>query len=370
MISIWVVAMVLFVAYTNGANDNFKGVATIYGSKSASYRTALGWATVTQLAGSLLATTLAAGLIQTFSARGLVPDVVAASPSFLAAAAAAAAATVLLATLFGLPVSTTHALTGGLVGAGLVAVGVAGVRFAVLGRSFLLPLLVSPVLAMVLTMVLYPLARRSRRALGIERESCVCVGEELVPLRLAGAGAASALASTALTVSAGTTAECVDRYQGTLAGVSAQRALELLHFGSAGAICFARALNDTPKILALALTAKAVGAPIGLSLVGAAMAVGGLANARKVAETMANKITPLDAGQGLVANVTTAALVIFASRAGLPVSTTHVATSGIFGLGVVNGSAERKVVAGILTAWVTTLPLAGALGALAYVIVR
>ena len=366
---IWIVlAMVVFVAYTNGANDNFKGVATIYGSKSASYRSALTWATVMQLAGSLAATTLAGGLVATFSARGLLPDAIAVSPAFMTAAAAATAATVLLATLLGLPVSTTHALTGGLVGAGLVAVGISGMRFGVLGKSFLLPLGLSPLLAMGITMILYPLARTSRRALGVERESCVCVGQEIVPLRLA--GGASAAASVAVTMSTGTTQECVDRYQGTVVGVSAQRVLDVLHFGSAGAICFARALNDTPKILALALAAKAVGAPFGLSLIGAAMAVGGILNARKVAETMSQKITPLNAGQGFVANATTAALVIAASRAGLPVSTTHLATSGIFGIGVVNRTARARVIGGILAAWVTTLPLAAAVGALAYLALR
>ena len=48
---------VLFLAYSNGANDNFKGVATLYGSGACGYRTALVWATATTLAGSLLAET-------------------------------------------------------------------------------------------------------------------------------------------------------------------------------------------------------------------------------------------------------------------------------------------------------------------------
>lgn len=362
-------AAVALVAYANGANDNFKGVATIYGSRSASYRTALAWATVTQLAGSALATVLAAGLIATFSAKGLVPDAVAASPAFLGAVAVAAALTVVLATAFGMPVSTTHALTGGLVGAGVVAVGASGVHLATLGESFLLPLLLSPVLAMGLTMILYPAARRLRGAFGIARESCVCVGTELVPLHAA-AGAGGAVATTALTVTAGTTEQCVVRYQGRLIGLSAQRLLDGLHFASAGAICFARALNDTPKILALCLAARAVGAPVGVALVGVAMAVGGVLQARRVAETMANKIAPLDAGPSFVANLTTAALVIAASRAGLPVSTTHVATSGIFGIGVLQRTARPRVIAGILTAWITTLPLGAALGALAYLAAR
>ena len=67
---------VLFLAYVNGANDNFKGVATLFGSGTANYRTALVWATVTTLAGSLCALLLAQGLIDTFKGKDLVPDAV------------------------------------------------------------------------------------------------------------------------------------------------------------------------------------------------------------------------------------------------------------------------------------------------------
>jgi len=50
---------VLFLAYANGANDNFKGVATLFGSGTANYRRALAWATATTLLGSLTAVYLA-----------------------------------------------------------------------------------------------------------------------------------------------------------------------------------------------------------------------------------------------------------------------------------------------------------------------
>src|SRR5712675_2217483 len=170
-----IVVSVVSLAWWNGANDNFKGVATLYGSASASYRVTLGWATVTQLAGSLLATLLAAGLIKTFSAKGLVPDAIAGDPAFLGAVAIGGMSTVLLATVIGMPVSTTHALTGALVGAGVVAVG-SDINMAVLGSSFFLPLLVSPVIAMAVTTVLYPVAHQARKALGVTRDSCVCVG--------------------------------------------------------------------------------------------------------------------------------------------------------------------------------------------------
>ncbi len=356
-----VLLAVFLLAYANGANDNFKGVATLYGSGTASYRASLAWATVTTLGGSLLALALAAGLVKTFSGKGLVPDGVATSPAFVAATASGAMATVLLASRLGLPVSTTHALSGALVGAGLVAAG-AAVNFAALGRSFFLPLVVTPVLAMTLAALLYPLARQARRILGVERDSCVCVGA--APLvRLARGPGAMALAAT-LDASVGREHACQERYRGAVLGLSAQHALDGLHFLSAGAVGFARGLNDTPKIVALLLVAGAVGAHTSLGLVGLAMALGGLFGARRVAETLAHKVTPLDPGQGFVANVTTAALVLGASHLGMPVSTTHVATGGLFGIGMVKGTARWRMVATIGAAWVTTLPLAALLGAL------
>ena len=327
-----VFAIVLFLAWSNGSNDNFKGVATIYGSGTASYRTALAWATVTTLAGSLLTLVLAAGLVKTFSAKGLVPDAVAASPAFLSAAALGAALTVLCASFLGMPVSTTHGLTGALIGAGLCAGS--GINLRVLGRSFFLPLLLSPLLAMAMTIALYPLARFVRRRLGIAANS---------------GSPGSAVGS---------------------AGAPLPSALDGLHFLSAGAVSFARGLNDTPKIVAILIGAQAIGVPIGLVSIGIAMAIGGLLGARKVAETMSKRIVTLNAGQGFVANLTTAVLVIAASRFGLPVSTTHVATGGLFGIGAVTGTARLATIATILIAWATTLPLGALLGAAAMLLFK
>src|SRR5947209_4994334 len=116
----FVLLSVLFVAYANGANDNFKGVATLFGSGTAGYRTALAWGTLTTFAGSVTAVLLSSQLVAKFSGKGLVPDALIGSPHFVGAVAISAAATVILATLFSFPISTTHALTGALVGAGMV----------------------------------------------------------------------------------------------------------------------------------------------------------------------------------------------------------------------------------------------------------
>src|SRR2546427_1209338 len=129
---------------------------------------------------------------------------------------------------------------------------------------------------------------------------------------------------------------------------------------------FARGLNDTPKIVAL-LVAAGLAAHPGWSLsTTAVMAMGGLLGAKRVAETMSHRITAMNEGQGFSANLATALLVILASALGLPVSTTHVSVGALFGLGLANRRANPRQVILILTAWVTTLPMAGALAALLY----
>ena len=172
--TIFIILATLFVAYTNGANDNFKGVATLFGSGTTDYKKALTWATVTTLAGSITAFFFATKLVKTFSGKGLVPESLITTPEFLLAVALGASATVLLATLTGIPISTTHSLTGALVGAGLVAIG-ADLGFSTLGKNIFIPLLSSPFIAIVLTSVVYTVFRFSRQKLGVGRSTCVCM---------------------------------------------------------------------------------------------------------------------------------------------------------------------------------------------------
>jgi PiT family inorganic phosphate transporter len=367
MIIIFLFLAVCFLAYSNGANDNFKGVASLFGSKTASYRVCLTWATLTTLAGSLCATFLAQGLLKKFSGKGLVPDALVGSETFLLSVALAAGATVILATLTGFPVSTTHALTGALVGAGLIAVG-AQVNFAALGRGFVLPLVLSPVLAVALGASLYLLLRFVRLQCGIRKEWCVCAGQkiQLVPIPQPASIISLQPAMPALDISVGDAQSCSERYAGTFLGITAQKLMDAAHFLSAGIVSFARGLNDTPKIAALLLIIHALDIHWGLMAVAIAIAVGGLLNARKVAETMSHKITSLNAGQGFAANLSTGLLVTAASYFSLPVSTTHVSVGSLFGLGLVNRHANLKTLRHILLAWIITLPCAAALSALLY----
>ncbi len=228
---IWLFAAALLLAYANGANDNLKGVATLFGSRTASYRTALWAATVTTLAGSLCSLILAHGLVQSFSGKGLVPDALAASPNLLLAVAVGTGATVMLATVFGFPVSTTHGMLGALTGAGFVASGTA-IQLSALTTSFLAPLLISPLLAMVLSVLLYRSLHRARLGLGISETSCVCVGAAQ-PV-LVHHGRPSLSAGTAAVVSVSEEHVCTRRYAGRMLGFNIQTLLDGSHLASAG----------------------------------------------------------------------------------------------------------------------------------------
>ena len=325
----WVVVAAAFMlAFVNGANDNFKPVATLYGSKSLSYRQSLLLATVTTALGSLLSLAFAAGLVHAFSGKGLIPDAML-DDRLLASVGLGATITVLLATRLGFPISTTHALVGGIAGAGFVAAG-SSLELGELGRAFLLPLMVAPLLAVALAWFGLRTVRGGSHPLGVESQTCLGVGRT---------------------------------YTDAATAISADRVIDWGHLLSASSVGFARGLNDTPKILGLMMGAALLTPIQGTLAIAAAMALGGIVAARRVAETLATKITPMTSGQGLVGNLATSALVIGASRLGVPVSTTHVSTGAIFGIGGAEGSLRWGAVGRIVSAWITTLPLAAVLAA-------
>lgn len=275
--------LALAVAYTNGANDNFKGVATLYGSGALSYRAARWWAAGATLLGALASALLAPALASTFSGAGLVPDSLVGDPAFAGSVLLAAALTVSIATLAGYPVSTTHALVGGLVGAA------GAVHWKPMLSIVVAPLLLTPIVA----------------------------------------GAVSALLP--------------------------KRGSRSLHVLSGATVCFARALNDAPKIAGLCLLVPSTSG-MKLVMVAVVMAAAGLVQGRGVAERMAKRITPLDAGRGAAANFTASAIVMAASILGLPASTTHVTCGALFGLGT-----SRRALGSIAASWMLTLPVSAAL---------
>lgn len=364
----------LFLAYTNGANDNFKGVATLYGSRILGYKSALTVATIATLLGSISSIFLAQGLVSSFSGKGLLPQEVAGTTHFLIAVGFGAGMTVLLATRLGFPISTTHGLVGGLLGAGIMAVGF-DVNFYRLGGAFFIPLLASPFIAFALGASLYWSFTCTRKAMGITKESCICIGEQkqFVPL--------SALADSEFNRSTlnsemiytgnpslviASESDCVDLYTDRVWGLSVQKILDAAHIVSSAAVSFARGLNDTPKIAGLLVVAHVFDIRFGMLAIAIGMAIGGLFNARRVAETMSKKITDINHGQGFSANLVTAFLVIVASKFGVPVSTTHVSVGSIFGIGMIGKNQNTRIIKSIILSWLITLPVAMSASALIY----
>ena len=342
----------LFLAFNNGANDNFKGFATVWGSDTLSYRQALVLATLASLAGSAASLLLADNLIQQFSGKGLVPTAIANSPAFVTSVACGAAITVFVATRFGFPVSTTHALIGGLVGAGLGFVGM--VKGATLVQSFFVPMLISPIIAASLAWLIYKTfgARRLKA-------DCFCVVDNTA--QTVSPAALTAMHGRVLVPNVLISAQAQCDATSVLAKTTVHSWLEKIHIGSAVTICFARALNDTPKLAALLFAAQFTQQKMPITLVAVSMAVGGLLFARNVAITMSKKVTKLDDSQGLSANLVTACVVLLASKFGLPVSTTHVSVGSIAGVGASAGTLNVQALRGVLLSWVATLPFAMAI---------
>jgi inorganic phosphate transporter, PiT family len=362
------ILVVACLAYANGANDNFKGVATLLGSKTTGFTRALTWATLCTFAGSMVSIVFATELLKSFSGKGLVDESLAGQPDFAASVALGTGLTVLIATRLGLPVSTTHGLLGALLGAGIAAGSV--VALPKLLSTFVLPLVLSPLLALLATLIVYPMLRRVRVMAGVDSHSCLCVGNRVVETVPVSESAGLILRRDALTVTYGDAAHCRNRYAGTVLGIEAESLLNTLHFISAGVVSFARGLNDTPKIAALLLVVPAVNSQMALVCVGIAIAIGGLTNGRRVAATMSHKITAMNHGQGFCANLLTGLVVIAASRFGLPVSTTHVSCGTLFGIGTLTQTANRKTILIILAAWAVTLPLGALCGLLSWYGIR
>jgi PiT family inorganic phosphate transporter len=285
-------------------------------------------------------------------------------PVFAISIASGAALTVFIATKIGMPISTTHSLVGALFGAGVMAVG-SQFDFEKLGSTFLMPLIVSPLMAAVLSFIAYIIFRFFRKKLDITKKTNLNIHETQVT------SIASFKMDNVVTLKTKKTIEAtlnnkIEIYDGEIFGLNAQKVLDTLHFLSAGIVSFAGGLNDTPKIVGLLLIINAVDIKWSMIIIAIVMAVGGLLNAKKVGVTMSKKITPMNSGQGFTANIITGLLVTTASIHGLPVSTTHVSVGSIFGIGTVTKKADYKMIGKILLSWLLTLPIAALVSGLLF----
>ena len=147
-----------------------------------------------------------------------------------------------------------------------------------------------------------------------------------------------------------------------------RRAWLAVHWLTAGAVSFARGLNDTPKIAALmvpALASWSAVAAVGhdrafaVLLIAAAMTIRTYMSGRRLLPILPNGISRMNSTTGLFANVGTAFLVMGATPLGLPVFTTHVATGSLIGVRVADNflPRTRDALRTIFLVWLVTLPL-------------
>jgi PiT family inorganic phosphate transporter len=144
-----------------------------------------------------------------------------------------------------------------------------------------------------------------------------------------------------------------------------------LHWLTSGFLSFSRGLNDAPKLIAIVmpfLLLDNLVAPVWLFFVGAlSMGAGSWFAGKNITEVLGFKVTKMNHEQGFSANFVSAFLVIGASRFGLPVSTTHVSSSAIMGVGIANKKGlNMRTVKSMLFAWLVTAPITGLFAALIY----
>lgn len=227
--------------------------------------------------------------------------------------------------LKGIPSSSSHALVGGLVGAGVAHAGIGGIQWTGLNKTLIF-IVVSPLLGMIVSMAI--------------------------------------MLMTSWLFSRST-------------GKTSEKSFRVLHLISAGTLSLSHGLNDAQKTMGIItvllfstghLAGKfAVPHWVAISCY-IAMGLGTLAGGWKIIETMGSRITKLSQHQGFSASAGGSITLFTASLLGIPVSTTHTITGCVIGAGVARrASAVRWGVAqNVVMAWVITIPASAAVGALFY----
>ncbi len=357
------VALLFFLSFANGGNDVSKAIATLAGAGVTSVRGAIKWGTLWTVAGALAGLIWGGLLIKNIN--GSIYSQ--AHEFYMPLALAVSIAPILwvaLATWRGWPVSTTHAIVGGFVGAGLVAYGSGGIAWPHILSKIVLPLLASPFIALALAWFLTPWLEKSARFTNRIR---VC----LTPVPRV--SLANSQHSMTLLMQAAAedclVCDCESPQAGLTHGVALS--VDNMHWLTSGLLSFSRGLNDAPKLIAVVmpfLMLNGVPAPDWLFLwAAAAMGAGSWLVGKNITEVLAFRVTRMNHEEGFSANLVASFLVIVASRFGLPVSTTQVSASAIMGVGLGGRKGlNTDTIKSMLFAWLVTAPASGVFAALIY----
>jgi inorganic phosphate transporter, PiT family len=376
------VLLAFYLAWNLGANDVANAMGTAVGSKAITLRQALIIAGVLEFLGAVLfgqavTENLALGIVD--------PGYFSAQPETLVLAMLAVLlATGLwmnLATWFGLPVSSSHAAVGGMVGVGLVAIGPAAIDWHNLG-GITLTWLLTPLLSGLLAGIGYVglrLMTNARLPEWIPWLSALLVGlfsvivlPTIVSDRRTSLGIAG-LASIGLTLF------LLSQWSEKPEPEALFGRLQVL---TAGFVAFAHGSNDVGNAIAPLVTilniqstgqvpTENLAIPLWVLAIGGAGIVGGLLVWGEKVMTTIGTLIPLQPSAGFCAELSTVVMILLASRLGLPVSTSHALVGAVVGVGVAQGvKIEVDMLKSIGLTWVATVPLAAGLAALIFLGLR
>jgi inorganic phosphate transporter, PiT family len=330
-----VLAAALVFEFINGFHDTANAIATVVSTKVLTPRYAVAWASTWNLVGALSGTAVAS-----FIWKGLV-DASAVNMTVLLCALLSAIAWGLFTWWLGLPSSSSHALVGGLCGATLSG---SGGNWAVLKWStglwpkVVLPMLASPVAGFLGGMLLMSVIM-------------VCFARVRPRIVSAIFGKAQLASAGFMGFSHGSNDAQKTMGIVTLTLVTATRGGMLAHLPDWAAFLRVSEIGAVPKWIVVTCAVT--------------MAAGTAGGGMRIIRTMGQRLVKLQPVQGFAAETTAACVIYGASMLGVPVSTTHVISTSIMGVGATKRLSAVKwgVVERIVLAWVLTLPLTGLLGA-------
>jgi PiT family inorganic phosphate transporter len=391
-------ALALYVAWTIGANDVANAMGTSVGSGALTITRAVIVAGILEFCGAFLA----GGHVTDTVRKGiLVADAVAGHEPLIVygmlASLLSAGTLLLTATRFGLPVSTTHAIVGAIVGFGAVGLGVDSVVWGKVAQ-IVASWVTSPLIGGVLAFLVFRITRYSI----LDREDPMEQAKRVGPVFFFVVIFVMALVTLfkglkhlnlhldfvealGLAVFAGLVGALVGRFflrrvktepdaTGSDRFRQVERLFVVLQVLTACAVAFAHGSNDVANSIGplaaiihlskgLAYEGRAVLEPWMLVVGGVGIVLGLATWGYRVMETVGRKITELTPSRGFSAELAAALTIVLASRLGIPVSTTHILVGAVFGVGLARGigALDLRVVGKILVSWVATLPIAAAL---------
>jgi PiT family inorganic phosphate transporter len=399
-----ILAMVfgLYMTWGIGANDVANAMGTSVGSGAITVMQAIIIAAVFEFAGAFIA----GGHVTSTIRKGIIdPAPIANNPEILVfgmlASLLAAGIWLMVASRRGWPVSTTHSIVGAIVGFAIAGIGVDAVNWGKIGQ-IAASWVVSPVLGGLVAFLLMLSIRRlvlntdspikSARLWGPWYVflvgfiiSLVTLFKGLKHLDLELSVVMSFLAAVSFglilagigwllirRVKDDPEADLVYHY------ASVERVFTPMMIFTACAMAFAHGSNDVANgIGPLAAVVSIVQSggevmqssalPLWILVLGGVGIVVGLGTmGYRVMRTIGTEITELTPTRGYCATPAAAAVVVLASRTGLPVSTTHIAVGAVIGVGLARGigAIDLRVIGGIIISWVVTLPVGGVLAAL------